>query len=398
MHEKLHAATGAATGADPVAVTEQALDELLTRFSPEACDLAIVSIGATHAVAAEQIAARVRERLGPAHLLGTTAEAVVHDDRELEDPSGIVLWAARLPGVELTPLRYGPPRSGTALGEIQEEPSLGAWSEPPDAAAGLLVFADPASFPADAFLAWLAQVRPGLPAAGGLASGARGPGESRLLLDGEIFDSGAVALAFSGPVRLRTLVSQGCRPVGQSYVVTRAERNLIEELAGAPPVERVKEIYTEASPDDQARMRAGLHVGLVIDEYREAFGPGDFLVRGVLGADEESGALGVGDVVRVGQTVQFQVRDADSADEDLRRLLEPFGAQSRPAAALLFTCNGRGSRLFGRPDHDARLVRRWLGDVPLAGFFCAGEIGPVGDRPFLHGFTASLLTFEDSPS
>jgi small ligand-binding sensory domain FIST len=136
-------------------------------------------------------------------------------------------------------------------------------------------------------------------------------------------------------------------------------------------------------------MRQGLHMGVVVDEHKLDLSRGDFLVRNLLGADQSTGALAVGDVVEIGQTVQFQVRDADAADEDLRVLLGGVEGD----AALLFTCNGRGSHLFGTPDHDAALVGDVLGPVPLAGAFCAGEIGPIGGQNFLHGFTASLAVF-----
>ena len=185
-------------------------------------------------------------------------------------------------------------------------------------------------------------------------------------------------------------MSQGCRPLGRAFVVTRAERNMIYELAGRPALDRVQELYQEADEDDRRLLQQGIHVGRVIDEHKPDFQRGDFLVRNVLGADKESGAIAVGDVVDVGSTVQFHVRDAATADEDLRSLLAGECAE----AALLFTCNGRGTRLFGTPDHDAEIVSDALGGVPLSGFFAAGELGPVGGRNFLHGFTASLALFE----
>jgi small ligand-binding sensory domain FIST len=184
-------------------------------------------------------------------------------------------------------------------------------------------------------------------------------------------------------------VSQGCRPIGRPYVVTKAEQNLIEELAGKPAMERLQELAAAATEDERELLRQGLHVGLVVDEHKADFARGDFLVRNLLGADEQTGALAVGEQVGVGQTVQFHVRDAAAADEDLRELLADADAD----AALLFTCNGRGRHLFGVADHDAGLVEKLLGPIPLAGAFCAGEIGPVGGRNFLHGFTASLALF-----
>ena len=211
------------------------------------------------------------------------------------------------------------------------------------------------------------------------------------VLNEQILDNGAVGVFVDRGVEVRTLVSQGCRPIGKPYVVTRAERNFVEELGGQPALERLQEIAAAASEEDRELLRGGLHVGLVVDEHKAEFERGDFLVRNLLGADRESGALAVGDRVNVGQTVQFHVRDAAAADEDLRELLGGVDAD----AALLFTCNGRGRHLFGTPDHDAGLVEQMLGPIPVAGCFCAGEIGPVGGRNFLHGFTASLALFGD---
>ncbi len=185
------------------------------------------------------------------------------------------------------------------------------------------------------------------------------------------------------------MVSQGCRPIGKPFVVTRAQRNFVEELGGEPALGRLRELAERATDAERELLQRGLHVGLVVDEHKAEFGRGDFLVRNVLGADRETGAIAVGDQVGVGQTVQFHVRDAEAADEDLRELLRGVDARG----ALLFTCNGRGRHLFGTPDHDAGVVAQLLGPIPAAGAFCAGEIGPVGGRNFLHGFTASLALF-----
>ncbi|HWB71852.1 MAG TPA: FIST N-terminal domain-containing protein [Egibacteraceae bacterium] len=386
---RVRAGQASAVGPDPDAAAADAAGRVREALEGRAPDLAVVFIGAAYAPAAEAVRDRIADTLAPAHLIGTTSGAgVIAAGREIEDVAGLSLWGACLPGAELTPLRYEPPRERAGEGPDDE---LG-WQPPPEQAKALLLLADPFSFPADGFLAWIDQARPGLPVSGGLAS-VGASGRNRLLLDDAVHTGGAVAVAVGGDVHLRTLVSQGCRPIGGTYVVTRADRNLLQELGGQPPIERIQEVFAEADPSERELIRGGLHIGTVIDEYRDEFGRGDFLVRGVLGADPGSGAIAVGDVVRVGQTVRFHVRDAASADEDLRELLDDF-ARSGPAdAALLFSCNGRGTRLFGRPDHDASLVRHSLGDLPLAGFFCAGEFGPVGPRSFLHGFTASILAF-----
>jgi small ligand-binding sensory domain FIST len=202
-----------------------------------------------------------------------------------------------------------------------------------------------------------------------------------------------VAVLVSGEVRIRSIVSQGCRPIGRHYVVTKAEQNIILELAGQPPLAQLQELFPTLPPRDRELLNRGLHVGRVINEYQDRFSRGDFLVRNVIGADPNTGAIAIGDYVRPGQTVQFHLRDAQSADEDLRELLAAAG-QISSAGGLLFTCNGRGTRLFDAPDHDAALIHSALDDLPLAGFFAQGELGPIGGRNFIHGFTASLVLFE----
>jgi small ligand-binding sensory domain FIST len=224
---------------------------------------------------------------------------------------------------------------------------------------------------------------------GGMASAGNRAGANRLALDDRILDSGAVALICSDDVAVRAVVSQGCRPIGTPLTVTGADRNLVHELAGQPAMARLQELVQAATDAERDLMRDGLHLGVVVDEHKLDFSRGDFLVRNVLGADRRTGSIAIGDRVDVGTTVQFHVRDADAADEDLRSLLHGVGGE----AALLFTCNGRGRRLFSEPHHDAGVVEELLGPLPLAGAFCAGEIGPIGGRNFLHSFTASVAVF-----
>jgi small ligand-binding sensory domain FIST len=218
------------------------------------------------------------------------------------------------------------------------------------------------------------------------------PGGNRLVVDDRILTDGAVG-AYLGPgVDVTSVVSQGCRPVGDPFVITRAEGNIVYELAGKPALERLQDVARALDEDDRQLLSQGVHLGRVIDESKTTFGPGDFLVRNVLGGDPSNGAIAVGDLVEVGSTAQFQVRDAASADADLRHLLDGRHAD----AALVFTCNGRGTRLFGRPDHDAEAVAEEFPGAAVAGMFCAGELGPVGRKNFLHGFTASVVLFRDS--
>ena len=253
---------------------------------------------------------------------------------------------------------------------------------------------DPYSFPAEPLLDQIADDQPGMPVLGGLASAGGGPGSGVLFCDDQVVSDGAVGVTVAG-VDVFPVVSQGARPIGPEMAITAADANVIHELASQPALERLKSAILELEPGERALAAAGLLIGIVIDENRPEYERGDFLVRGLLGADEESGSIAVGERVRVGQTVRLQVRDAGSADEDLREALAQLSDElpAPPAGALLFTCNGRGSNMFAEPDHDAAALDQALGGAPAAGFFCAGEIGPVGARSFVHGFTATMAVF-----
>jgi small ligand-binding sensory domain FIST len=355
--------------------------EILEAFGGDEPDL-LVCFASPHFVGTmDDLTFALGNLLDPGVMLGATAVSIVGGAREVEDGPALSVFAASLPDAQLTPVALG----------IEHTPDGAAVTGWPDLAgepSTLVLLADPFSFPVDGFLARLNDDRAGMQVIGGAASAARGPGGNRLVLDGTVSSSGAVGVFLDG-ITVRTVVSQGCRPVGQPYVITRGEGNRIEELAGKAAIERVQDCAAQASEEDRVLMRAGLHVGVVVDEHHADFERGDFLVRNVLGGDQATGSIVVGGEVMVGQTVQFHVRDAAAADEDLREMLSGEEA----AAALLFTCNGRGRQLFGVPDHDAGLLDQLLGPLPAAGAFCAGEIGPVGGRNFLHGFTASIALF-----
>lgn len=345
--------------------------------------LALLFASPHHAERAEALLDAVHDAASPAALIGCIGEAVLGGRREIEDRPAVSVWLAALEH-----------DVATFRAEFVLRDEGGEFSGWPEDGHTFLLVCDPFTFPADVLLGELDRQAQGATVVGGMASGGTEAGETRLFLGTSVLRSGAVGATLPDGLAVATLVSQGCRPVGQSFTVTRAEGNIVFELGGRPPVERIRQLYASLGPEERILMAGGLHIGRVIDEYRAEFAPGDFLVRAVIGADPESGAVAVGDVVRVGETVQFHVRDAASADEELRKMLATVTGRP-PLGAVLFTCNGRGTRLFAEPDHDASLVSDELGDPPLAGFFCAGELGPVGGRNFLHGFTASMALFFD---
>jgi small ligand-binding sensory domain FIST len=350
-------------------------------------DVAVLFVGAPVGAApsveaVSDIAAAIRSLLRPGVLVGCTASGVIAGPREVEDRPALALWAARTGPV--TPLRLRADGAGDGAPDPTGIPDAVTG---PRRTAVLLV--DPFSLDPDATVEALGRPAPGpgLSVVGGLASAAAVPGGNRLLLEDAVHTDGAVGFVLPASVEATTLVSQGCRPVGSPLTVTGAAGNVLLELAGRPATQRLAEVLEAASPDERASLTRGVQLGIVVDERLMEFGRGDFLVRSVLGADRRSGGIVVGETIEVGTTVQFHARDAGAATEDLDGMV----AGQRAEAALLFTCTGRGERLFGVPGHDASRVHEGTGSTATAGMFCAGELGPVGARNVLHAFTASAL-------
>jgi small ligand-binding sensory domain FIST len=326
-------------------------------------------------------------------LIGCSSPGLITNSDELEQTTGLVLGLFHLPGAKLSPTRI----AGT---QIEEAASAAWWHQvtgvTPDQTNGWLVFADPFHLDCQRWLNQWNEAYAPLPVLGGLASGDYPSPRTQLYLNGDVFEDGVVGLSVGGEVRLASVISQGCTPIGDTWTITRVDGNVILEIGNRPAYEVLMETVGELSPAEQRKLGGNLFVGLVIDEYLEEFHRGDFLIRNLIGADPNSGALAVGATPRAGQTIQFQRRDAAAATEDMAALLAraEAGLGGRPIyGGSLHCCNGRGQGLFGTPGHDARMIQERLGPFPLAGFFCNGELGPVGDRNFLHGYTASLALF-----
>ena len=351
----------------------------------EAPDLVVVFASTPHTGAVEDVVGALRTILRPGVLVGCTAVSVAGGAQEVEEEPALSALAVRFPA-GVAPAR---PVRLDVLPDGEGGATLRGLPDDLEPGATLVLLADPFTFPTDPVLGRLAEERPDLLVLGGLASAARGPGGNRLVLDGEVHRDGAVGVLLPPDLPVTAIVSQGCRPIGQPMTVTGATGTLLESVASEPALPLLLRLVEALDPADRALAARGLHLGRVVDESKEHFGTGDFLIRNVMGAVRERQAVAVGDELEVGTTVQFQVRDAASADAELRHLL----AGHDGAGALLFTCNGRGTHLFGVDHHDAELVAD-VAKGATAGMFCAGEIGPVGGRSFLHGFTASILLFD----
>lgn len=378
---------GLATSADTRQAAIDAATDAAEPLDGQVPNLAVVFASPHHVADARSLLTAVHDVAAPTALIGCVVDGIVSGHREVESEPSVTVWLAALPE---PPATYHMEFVRTSSGGVFAGQDFG---HPADAFH--LLLADPYTFPVDVMLDHLNANRPGTTVMGGMVSGGFGPG-CLLFRDDEVLDSGAVGVTLPGWRGVR-VVSQGCQPIGPPYTVTASRGQVITELGGRPPLDRLREIIADLPPTEQRAAVHGPQVGIQVDEYLEVAERGDFLIRPIIGVDDQSGAIEVGDMVEVGTTVRFQMRDAASAHDDLRSALQKAraGASGRPAGALLFTCNGRGRRMFDVPDHDAALIHEELGGIPLAGFFAAGELGPIGGRNALHGFTASLALFVD---
>jgi len=364
-----------------------------------ACDL-LLMFGSFHHIAAFAAAGEtMREVLKPRSFLACTAESVLAVNREWEGRAGIAALALRLPSARLHTFSVKPGDTSVNLNQPKTVRQLISYG---DDVKAILMLADPFTTPAAQLLnrfGFCGGADKPIPITGGMASGSSQPGRNVLIANGTAQQSGLVAVTIAGDIEVDCLVSQGCRPIGEPLVVTKCDENVLLELGGRPTLEVVQEIAESLNEHERDMLSKGLLVGVVIDEYKERFGRGDFLIRGVTGFDQKRKAMAVADKLRVGQTIQFHVRDAETATEDLQLLLDLQELKGQPFAGAAFTCNGRGTRLFPEPNHDIDLMRRRLGsdddEFPVAGFFAGGEIGPIGDKSFVHGHTLCAALFRE---
>jgi small ligand-binding sensory domain FIST len=326
-------------------------------------------------------------------LLGCSSQGLIVGGQELEQNAGLAVGLYALPGAELNAVHF-------TQEQVEESNGPGYWpletGVERDQTRGWLVFIEPFHLDSENWLKTWNEAYAPAPVLGGLASGDLAEQVTQVYLNGEVFEQGGVGLSVGGAVALEGMISQGCTPIGETWTLTRVEQNIIREIGNRPAYEVLAETFGQLTPDEQRKARGNLFIGLVVNEYLDEFHRGDFLIRNLLGADPRSGSIAVGALPRLGQTVQFQRRSAAAATEDMEALLSRTRARLESAmvyGGCLCCCNGRGRNLFGQPNHDAQMVQQRLGPLGLAGFFCNGELGPVGQKNFLHGYTASLALF-----
>lgn len=371
-------------------------DELKKNLGGKTPDLAICFVSPHFLHDYDAIPQWVMSFLNPKVFVGCSAGGLIAQGREVERDRGIAMAAAILPGVDMIPFHL----ESSRLPDADAAPD--AWQQligvPSNREPSFILLPDPFTFKSDALVQGLDFAYPRSVKVGGLASGANKPGMNGLFLNDRTFRQGLVGIAISGNVVVETLVAQGCRPIGRPMRVTSCQRNFLLELDGEPAIMVLRELLESLDEHDRELAHHSLFLGVVMDEFKEDFQAGDFLIRNILGIDPSSGALLIGEVLRNERTVQFHLRDAATSSDDLRMMLKRFNdikANDQPPieGALMFSCLGRGRYLYGHANHDSDSFRQYLGEVPLAGFFCNGEIGPVGGTTFLHGYTSSFGIF-----
>jgi small ligand-binding sensory domain FIST len=377
------------------AVTE-VLDQVMARLPEQQAHLSFVFASPHHLKGFPRLLHTIQERCASHTLIGCTGGGVIGDRREVENRPALAVMAGYLPGVHISSFHVEQSDLEEGWSEAYWQNRLGVT---PEDEPTFILLPDPFMIDPQKLLNVFNSAYPQRPVLGGLASGGQSQSSCALFLNGEVVH-GAVGVALTGNFVMQTVVSQGCKPIAHPFIITRCEEQVIYELGGKAALPTVRDTLNALPSEDQELARSALLMGRVIDEYKEEFSRGDFLIRTFLGADPQSGAIAVGDVFRPGQTVQLHVRDATTAREDLHALMDTLAPAlaSRPArGALLFSCNGRGAHLYGEPDYDSGVVTAATGAIPIAGFFCNGEIGPIGTSNFLHGFTASIGIFQEKP-
>lgn len=355
-------------------------------------DIGILFISAQLNEQVRDIEHAVRDRLGIGHLLTCTCAGVIGSEMEVEQKPAASLFLARLPGVRCRAFHIEQ-QHVEQLKDAKDYYEM--FDVYPDEGPVFMLIPDPYQIDLNTLIEGMNEAYAGRPLVGGLASGSTQANGNILIVDGKVHTRGMIGLSLCGDIHIDTIVSQGCKPIGETYIVTKADKNIIYEVAGKTFLDILRQVFLDLNETERQLMQQALLVGIAMDEYTHDFGRGDFLVRPVIGIDQESGAVGIGDRIRTGQTIQLHLRDVKTAAEDLTELLKKF-KKKHPAdirGALVFSCNGRGEGLFGEPDHDIKLIQKHLGPVPAAGFFCAGEIGPIGGKNFIHGFTDSIVVF-----
>ena len=376
------------------ACVAESVEAILSQMDGKPVDLTIIFVSPQFKDKYEEIPKLIRDRISSGHFLGCSGGGIVGGGKEAEQQAAFSMTCANLPDVEIKGIHTDTmklPDQDTAPSVWREWLGVDVEKNP-----SFIFLADPFSFQGEEFLAGVDFAYPNSSKVGGLASGAQAPGGNALYLDDKIHNNGLIGLAMSGNIGMDTIVAQGCRPIGEPVKVSKCDGTLLTEMDGQPPLELLQSVYEGLDENDKSLVQTSLFLGIEMDPLKDNPQQGDFLIRNIIGVEREVGGIQVGTLLREGQLVQFHLRDKAMSAEDLKLMLTRYKANKNfknTSGALLFSCLGRGQYLYGKPNHDSDMFRDHIGDIPLGGFFCNGEIGPVGKATFLHGYTSSFGIF-----
>jgi len=379
------------------AAVEEVSEEIIRQLGNDQADLTVIFVAPQYKDFYDKIPDLVNRYLKPGMLFGCSGGGIIGNGEEAEQQPAFSITCAKLPGVKIQSIYSETkelPDQDTSPSVWREWLNVNIEDQP-----HFVFLADPFSFRGEEFLAGVDFAYPNSKKVGGLASGAQSMGENALYLGNKIYSNGLIGIALSGDIEVDTIVAQGCRPIGEPMKITDCQDTLLKSLNGKPTLEILQDLNETLSDSDKKLLQTSLFLGIEMDPMKDELKQGDFLIRNLMGVDRESGALAIGALLRTGQLVQFHLRDKKMSAEDLDVMLTRYlsqGQAENASGALLFSCLGRGKYLYGEANHDTNMFHKKLGEIPLGGFFCNGEIGPVGNTTFLHGYTSSFGIFRKS--
>ncbi|MGF1674281.1 MAG: FIST N-terminal domain-containing protein [Rivularia sp. (in: cyanobacteria)] len=376
------------------AAISEVVEEALIKLSAKP-NLGLVFISSAFTSEYSRLLPLLAQQLDVPVLIGCSGDGIVGTNgwgqaQELEAQAGLSLTLACLPSVNIRPFHI----IAEELPDLDSSPD--AWTDliglPPNPTPQFILLSSNFASGINDLLKGLDFAYPGSVTVGGQASGGEMGNNIALFCNNKLYHQGTVGVALAGNIKLDPIVAQGCRPIGIPYQISKCDRNIILELDEQVPLILLRDLIASLSEEEKILAQNSLFVGVAMDEFKQDLHPGDFLIRNILGVDPTTGAIAVGDYLRPGQRLQFHLRDAQTSAQDLEFLLKKYRAEKTsdpsPVGALMFSCLGRGQGLYRKPNFDSTLFRRYIKDIPVGGFFCGGEIGPVGASTFLHGYTS----------
>lgn len=373
---------------------DQCIQQIKEKLLYPTIDLLLVFVAESYDhFDSEYLIEKINQELSVQCIVGCNACGVIGDDIEVEIDAAISMLAMNLPENELYPFHL----TAEQINRIDHpEDMIKITDVFPTDLPQFIVLSDPMSCDVVHFIDQLNKTYPNQSVLGGLSSGILLKKDNWLCLNRKIYTEGIVGVGIVGKLKFQTMISQSCKPIGEPYIITRADNNILYELSGKPALYVMSEVVQDLAKEEKKQAETSLLVGLVIDEYQKEFSIGDFLIRNIMGFDMESGALSIGAYLKEGQTLQFQLRDIKSSKLDLKKQLKKIQFKSdQTHGAIMVNCCGRGTYLYNKDNYDISQIQKIMGAIPVTGFFANGEIGPALGRNYLHGYTLSLGIFSN---